>query len=81
MMDAIAEAAQPFIDAHDAGNTPALYEYILGVLETWVNERVNTMQIPPDTSMPDPGSTSGPSKLAVDAGEVRRDVGKLRNDT
>jgi hypothetical protein len=71
---AIEEAGTPFAEAHAAGNAPANYEYVMGVLETYLNERIPTMHTPPDTSMPgpqDPSTSPGASK-AIDA--VRRDV-------
>jgi hypothetical protein len=77
MRAALNEAARPFLEARDAGNTSPINDYVLGTLETYLNERISTMFTPPDTSMPDPQdpSNSPGSSKAIDA--VRRDAVEL----
>lgn len=71
---ALEEAARPFNDAFDAGQRPALWEYFMGTLEQYLNDRLPYVQLPPELNAPGPPGPGGPSNSRAVKMERRSSV-------
>jgi hypothetical protein len=75
------EIVEPMQAAHDAGNTPPIYEYVMGVVEHMINDMMPGVQIPANLgAIPAPGPPPGspppaPPGTPDQPQRVRGDVG------